>query len=170
MFDPGASRRCLSAITAALLCASVAIAAAQKPSLVLIIPFETRSFESNATLLVQIWSAAQLDALESNQSCAVTRNAATGTDTIRCPPGVVYREVKPETFEFRAATAGGRIEIAPSAVRAGERFRIRASGRSADGCNLTFGDQTSSAGPESRIQLSLAWETTAKACGKGDGR
>jgi hypothetical protein len=173
MSGPGAHRRCLAAIICGLLCACgslVVAAAAQKPSILLIVPVETRLFASSATLLVQIWNADQLDALVKNQSCAVNRNAATGADTIRCPPGVVYREVSPETFEFRVASAGGRIEIAPSGVRARERFRIRVSGRSADGCNLTFGDQTSSTGTENPIQMSLAWETTTKACGKGDGR
>jgi hypothetical protein len=170
MLDPGASRRCLPAIVCGLLCALVAIAEAQAPPLVLIVPFETRAFAAGGTLLVQIWSAAQLDALEKNQSCAVSRNAATGADTIRCPPGVIYQEVSPEKFEFPVAASGGRLEIAPSGARAGQRFRIRVSGRSADGCNLTFGEQTSSAGTESRIQVSLPWETTAKACGKGDAR
>lgn len=170
MHEPGAFSRCRAAIVCGVLCTCVAIAAAQKPADVLIIPFDPRAFASDATLSAQFWNAAQLDALEKNQSCAVSRNASTGTDTIRCPPGVVYREVSPQTFSFQAATAGGRLEIAPSGLRSGERFRIRVSGRSADGCNLTFGDQTSSIGAESRIQLSLAWETTAKACGKGDAR
>lgn len=168
MPDPGARRRCLAAIVCGLLCAFFVVPHAQKPAFVLIVPVDTRLFAASATVLVQIWNAEQLDTLAKNQSCTVNRNGASDADTIRCPPGVVYREVSPQTFEFQLATTGGRLEIAPSGLRAGERFRIRVSGRSADGCNLTFGDQTPTAGAESRIQVSLSWETTAKACGRGD--
>ena len=69
MLDPGAPRRCLPAFVCGLLCALVAIAEAQAPALVLIVPFETRAFAAGGTLLVQIWSAAQLDALEKPVVC-----------------------------------------------------------------------------------------------------
>jgi len=167
MVNAGASRRCLTAMASGVLCAFTAIGSAQRPPFVLIVPIETRAFAQGGTLLVQIWNAAQLEALEKNQSCAITRNATTGTDTIRCPPGVIYQEISPEKFEFPVAAQGARVEIAPSQVRTGERFRIRVSGPNADGCNTTFGEQTSTAGSGSGMTVSLVWETTAKACSKG---
>jgi hypothetical protein len=142
--------------------------ALQPTPVVLTVPIDTRLFTADATLVAQIWNAEQLAALERNSACAASRNPATGTTEIRCPPGVQYQDVSPQKVEFSARTAGARLEIASVGIRAGEKFRIRVSGRSADNCNTTIGDQTSTAGSDRIIQVSLVWETTARACGKGD--
>jgi hypothetical protein len=164
-----AVRRLIAA--AALLCACqnpVGVDTQQRATVVLV-PFDARDFSPDATLVAQVWTAEQLDALAKNASCSARRDSATGATTIQCPPGVVYREVSPQKFEISVRDASSRLEIAPMGVRAGERFRIRVSGPSADRCNTTSGDETVTAGAESTMQVNLTWVTTAKACG-GDAR
>jgi hypothetical protein len=144
----------------------VAVDTLQRPSIVLVVPIDTRLFAPGGTLVAQIWSAEQLAALEKNAACTASRNSAGATE-IKCPPGIQYQEVSPQEVRFVVRTAGARLEITPVAVRAGERFRIRVSGPSADKCNTTSGDQTLTAGSDSSIEVKLVWETTAKACGRG---
>ena len=142
----------------------IAVDTLQRSSLVIVVPIDTRLFDVDATIVSQIWNAEQLAALEKNAACTASRNPAGATE-FKCPPGVQYQEVLPQELKFAARTAGAQLEIAPSAVRAGERFRIRVSGPSADKCNTTSGDRTVTAESNSSIQVTLDWETTAKACG-----
>lgn len=144
----------------------VAVDTLHRSSVVLVVPIDARLFAADATLVSQIWNQEQLAALEKNAACTASRNPAGATE-IKCPPGVQYQEVSPQELKFAARTAGARLEIGPVDVRAGERFRIRVAGPSADKCNTTSGDQTLTAGSDSTIHVNLVWETTAKACGRG---
>jgi hypothetical protein len=161
--------RRLSAALAAVLCAGcqspLGVETQEPSSMVLVVPVDTRLFAANATLVAQIWNAEQLAALVNNAGCTSSRNPGTGATEMACPPGVTYQEVTPQRVEFPGGSSSGRLEIAPVGVRAGERFRIRVSGPSADGCNTTSGDQTLTAGSDGTMAVTLDWETTAKACG-----
>ena len=141
----------------------IAIDTLQPSSVIVVVPIDRRLFAGDATLVAQIWNSQQLAALENNAKCIASRDSATGGTEMRCPPGITYQEVVPQKVERSVATAGERLEIPLQAVRAGERFRIRVSGRSADGCNTTSGEQTSAAQGGTTI-VGLVWETTAKAC------
>jgi hypothetical protein len=160
-------------VAAIVLCGSASAGAtsadARQPAgVVLSIAIEQSRFASDAKLLVQIWNAAQLDALESNAACTAGRNSATGATEMRCPPGVVYQQVSPQEYATAGAAVGERLELAATGVRAGERFRVRVAGTSADRCNTTSGEQTSTA-EAGTTRASLVWETTSKACGRGGG-
>jgi hypothetical protein len=163
------SRLRLRATLAAALCVGcespVGVESRGQSSMVLVVPIDARVFASNATLVAQIWNAEQLAALANNAGCTANRNAATGVTEMSCPPGVTYQEVTPQRAEFPGGSSSGRLEITPAGVRAGEQFRIRVSGPSADGCNTTSGDRTLTAGSDGAVAVTLAWETTAKACG-----
>lgn len=130
---------CLSA------CAVAVTAGAQAPKdVVLSIAIERTRFAADAKLVAQVWNAAALEALDAN------------------------RKVAPLERSASVASFTDRLELRATGVRAGERFRIRVTGASADGCNTTTGEQTSTA-QAGTTRVNLAWETTLKACGQGGG-
>ena len=110
---------------------------------VLSIAIDPARFAPDAKLLAQIWNAAALAALEANATCVAAQNPATGATEMRCPPGVVYRQVTPVELATPTASLVDRLVLAATGVRAGERFRVRVAGASADRCNTTTGEQTS---------------------------
>lgn len=129
----------------------------------LVFSLEPGIFVDGATVTVQVWSAADLAALQSNARCASV-SAPGGGPSIRCPPGVVYRDVAPERFTVPVSAARATAEVTAQRVTGGEMFRINLSGMSRDGCNTTFADLTRIATPGRTMLGELAWQTTARAC------
>jgi hypothetical protein len=160
-------------VAAIVFCGSACVGAdsvhlPQPTDVVLSVAIERARFAPDAKLVAQIWNAAALAALEANATCVAAQNPATGATEMRCPPGVFYRQVTPQEFAASTAALVDRLDLAATGVRAGERFRVRVAGASADRCNTTSGDQTSTA-EAGTTRVSLVWETTLKACGQGGG-
>ena len=129
----------------------------------LVFSLEPKVFADGATVNVQVWNAADLEALESNAKCASV-SVPGGGSSIQCPPGVVYRDVAPEAFTVSVPAARETEEVTAQRLIGGERFRVRLSGMSRDGCNTTFVDLTRVASPGRTMLGELAWQTTARAC------
>jgi hypothetical protein len=140
----------------------------QPTDVVLSIAIDRARFAPDAKLVAQIWNAAALAALEANATCVAAQNPATGATEMRCPPGVFYRQITPLELATPTASLVDRLDLAATGVRAGERFRVRVAGVSADRCNTTTGEQTSIA-EAGTTRVNLVWETTLKACGQGGG-
>jgi len=127
---------------------------------------ESRPFATGSELRARLWSAEQLDALNANSQCSVTRDP-TGAEEIHCPDGITYEEVVPEEFTTPVVGSEVRLEFTSERVRVGEEFHLLLTGRSADGCNTTSAVLQSRAGSARIILHDPAWEATLRACATG---
>lgn len=128
------------------------------------IPVDVSLFAEGASVRIRIWNAAQLAALDPSSGCSVEYDPATGGQRVRCPGGTTFEPVTPEEFKFPLRDVEGSITVRSATVRAGERFRIRLSGESRDGCNTTSADRSGLASGAEVVLDGLAWSTTARAC------
>ena len=134
----------------------------------LVISVERQVFDAGSTLDVRVWTAAQLAALAGNARCGIVRDVASGAEQATCPNGVVYQRVLPE--HLRVPLTGDTIEVRPGGLSAGETFRVQVSGRSRDGCNTTSATVERAARAGRNFLTDVAWQTTTRACLKGDER
>ena len=130
----------------------------------LVVTIDKDHFAPDALLDARIWSAAQLPLLEANARCTAVRDPLTGATRHQCPPGQEYHEVEPETFQLSTAALGDQVELTSTAVRTGEKLRLRISGLYRDKCNTTSADVVLEARAARTVVGNLAWQTTAKAC------
>jgi hypothetical protein len=142
----------------------VAQDAAGKDSITLAISVERQLFAADATLDVQVWSAAQIAALTNNERCASTRDTRTGTERTSCPDGITYQPVVPQQVHAPLGGVTNAIEIRLASVKAGESFRVAVSGLSRDGCNTTSATAVRTASSGRNSLMGLAWQTTTRAC------
>jgi hypothetical protein len=144
--------------------------AGAKAAVTLVIPVEPQLFAADTTLDVQVWTAAQLAALNNNARCGVVRSVASGTEQTTCPEGVTYQRVVPERLRLPLDGAANSVDVRPSGLNAGDRFRVQISGPSRDGCNITSATLERSARAGKNSLTDVVWQTTARACLKGDVR
>lgn len=121
-------------------------------------------FAPGSELQASLWSAEQLDSLRQNARCAVSANPSTGSENVRCPDGVVYREVVPEAFAAPVHEGLVHLECQSERVEVGEEFRLLISGRNSDGCNTTTATRVSRAESQTIRLADLEWETTMRGC------
>lgn len=161
-----------SRLLVAFLAFSVAAACDEMPVLgteagepvTLVVPIDGQQFAADAVLTATVWDARQLEALEQNALCAVTRNPQTQAEEIHCPDGVQYQEVTPEEFSFPVSQAAPRLEIQSSSIQTGQRFRLRVTGLYRDNCNMTSADFRGTAQEGEMLLADLEWQTTLKGC------
>jgi hypothetical protein len=160
-----------AAVSALAACAGERSTALNEPAgVVLVITADPALFAPGATLEVRVWNAEQLLALEQNSRCSVVHDPRTGASQVRCPEGIEYREVVPEEFRRPVGAASPRVEIRSERIRVGTEFRVRVSGKSADGCNTTSASFKGKAGTPRVLLEALDWETTLRACAGGPAR
>jgi len=147
---------------------SVAGSAAPKSSPVgpvqFVVVAEGGLFAPGSDLQASLWSAEQLDSLRQNARCAVSANPSTGSEDVRCPEGVEYREVVPEAFAAPVHEGLVHLEFQSERVAVGEEFRLLIGGRSSDGCNTTTATRVSRAESQTIRLADLEWETTMRGC------
>jgi len=173
--DPAVVLVC--SVTAGVLLASAAvIAAVQTPppaapaAVTLLISIPPDLFAEGTKLDVRVWTAAQIAALENNARCASSRDTRTGAEQVSCPPGVTYQPVTPERVQVALGATRNEIEVPITSVKPGESVRVAVSGLSRDGCNTTSANAVRIASSGRNPLTDLAWQTTARACVKGDLR
>jgi hypothetical protein len=165
------------AITAGILLASASvIAGIQTPppaapaAVTFLVSIPPDLFAEGTRLDVRVWSAAQIAALENNARCASSRDTRTGAEQVSCPPGVTYQPVTPELVQVALGATRNEIEVPITSVKPGESVRVAVSGLSRDGCNTTSANAVRLARSGRNPLTDLAWQTTARACVKGELR
>jgi hypothetical protein len=159
--------RALSALWLALL-VSACVATSTQPAagVTFSAPVPVEEFSPKATLQVLVWNAEQLAALNQQTDCVIAHDVQTGSESIHCPPGVVYQKITPEEFVFPVLAIDKNIQVTSRTVKIGEKYQIRLGGLSSDDCNSTSAVAEGTA-TSSTIKLgSLVWATTAMACVK----
>jgi len=129
-----------------------------------IVPIPVEMFSQDAILRVRLWENSQLEISERNSTCAVSYNAQTKTEEVRCPEGVEYQEVTAEEFTFPVQEINASIKVSSSTVMIGEKYRLQVSGRSSDNCNSTSADVRAVANRNTITIGKLSWRTTLMAC------
>jgi hypothetical protein len=144
-------------------CAAAASTPAAAGNVTFIIPIQSSDFSPKATLHVSLWGTAQMAAADNNAPCAISQDTQ-GTQTITCPDGVTYSEVKPEELSIPIGEAGTSLTIASTSIRVGEPYRVSISGLSSDSCNAASASAEGTAGSETITLESLHWMRTEMAC------
>jgi hypothetical protein len=119
-------------------------------------------FPVNAVLSVDVWSAAQLTALDENARCASGRGP--GATLLQCPPGVIYKDVVPERVQIPLSSSMTSFEVTPRQVGAGEKFRMHVSGPGRDRCHTNSADLVRTADRGRMLLDDLSWQTTPSGC------
>ena len=141
------------------------------------IPIPMHMFTEDATIVVRLWNAEQIERADNNEKCEKDHHMITLTmkiespEEVKCPEGIEYLEVTPEEFRFPIQTIGEKIEIVSKTIKVGERYKLFAHGQG-DKCNFTRAylegtvqEETITLPPTSRrTEKGLLWGMTRLGC------
>tara|TARA_Y100000031_G_C8219751_1_gene385260 strand:- start:328 stop:807 length:480 start_codon:yes stop_codon:yes gene_type:complete len=126
-----------------------------------IVPIDVRLFSKTTDIRVSLYNSEEVKIMNLTAECLVSYDIKTQTESITCPKGIKYQEVKPEEFTFPIK---GIIEIKSKVVRIGEKYRLLISGLSSDDCNSASTQITATANSKIVKLKNLSWMTTEMAC------
>jgi hypothetical protein len=152
------------AVCCALAGACVAPTTQPAAGVTFIVPVPTEVFSPKTALQVSVWNAQQLKTLDQQAECAISHDVQTGAESIQCPEGVTYQEIKPEGFVFPIQAIKQSIHLTSQTVKIGEKYQIVLRGLSSDGCNSTSATAEGTATTSAITLGELGWATTVMAC------
>src|SRR5512145_1986751 len=124
------------------------------------VPVPVEAFSPTAALQVGIWNARQLEQLDRQAECVVSVDVQTQVETVHCPEGVQYQQIKPEEFVFPVQSIDQRIQLTSQSVKIGEKYQIVLRGLSRDDCNLASAMAEGTATTSTITLGNLDWMTT----------
>jgi hypothetical protein len=129
-----------------------------------VVPLNKHLFSPDQAIEVSIYTGAQTTIVREQSNCVVEHLPGLAKDRISCPPGVAYREVKPEKISFGFSRFDSVINVPSKSIKVGDKYELHIKGKARDRCNARSAQRQGSATANIVVLTDLAWAQTQMAC------